>query len=366
MVYEKWQDETRIVSFNIGNFNTVASRNMKKSIILDPHPRTRELIFREADFNRLKALARVYEWSKGKMPAERLDEILPEAAAVIGQTELSRNRLEKAVNLKAIVNVEGNFLPNIDYTYCFERGIHVLSTGIAFSQSVAEMALGFALCLARGLVDGARLFHAGQEVYGAKSNTGSFLLKQKKVGIIGLGNIGRALIKLLVPFECLVQVYDPWLPDNYIKDYGLIPAGLEQLLESSRIIFVLAGATKENRYMLGNKELALIGKEALFILVSRASMVDFEPLTDLLSKGRFRAAIDVFPKEPFPQKHALRQLDNVILSAHRAGSLQETYKLMGEMTVDDLSLIFRGLPPVRLQRANRETVSQMSSKPIKG
>ena len=95
-------------------------------------------------------------------------------------------------------------------------------------------------------------------------------------------------------------------------------------------------------------------------------MVDFEPLTDLLSKGRFRAAIDVFPKEPFPQKHALRQLDNVLLSAHRAGSLQEAYKLMGEMTVDDLSLIFRGLPPVRLQRADRKTVSQMSSKPIKG
>ncbi len=339
---------------------------MKKSIILDPHPRTRELIFREADFLRLQSLAKIHECRKEKMPADQLDEFLPEASAVIGQTELSRKRLEKAVNLKAIVNVEGNFLQNIDYAYCFERCIYVLNAGIAFSQAVSEMALGFALCLARGLAEGDRRFRTGQEVYGAKSNTESFLLKKKKVGIIGLGNIGRTLIRLLEPFECLIRVYDPWLPDNYIKDFSLIPADLEQLLKSSQIIFVLAGATTENRAMLGGKELSLIGKEALFILVSRASLVDFKALTDLLSRGRFRAAIDVFPQEPFPENHPLRQLDNVLLSAHRAGSVQEAYKLMGEMTVDDLSLIFQGLPPVRLQRADRETVTQMSSKPIKG
>jgi phosphoglycerate dehydrogenase-like enzyme len=94
-------------------------------------------------------------------------------------------------------------------------------------------------------------------------------------------------------------------------------------------------------------------------------VVDFEALTDLLGKDRFRAAIDVFPQEPFPKNHPLRRLNNVLLSAHRAGSLQETYKLMGEMTVDDLTLILQGLPPVRLQRADRETVTRMSSKPIK-
>ena len=116
--------------------------------------------------------------------------------------------------------------------------------------------------------------------------------------------------------------------------------------------------------MLGRKELELLGRESLFILSSRAAVVDFEALTDLLKKGKFRAALDVFPQEPFPQDHLLRKLDNVLLSAHRAGSLEEAYKLMGEMTVDDLYLIFQGLPPVRLQRADREIVSRMRSKPI--
>jgi phosphoglycerate dehydrogenase-like enzyme len=341
-------------------------KKLKNSIILDPHPRTRELIFSEADFSRLQSLARIHEWREGKMPAETLEEHLPEACVVIGQTDLPRKRLESAANLKAIVNVEGNFQQNIDYPYCFERSIHILNAGIAFSQAVAEMALGFALCLDRGLVEGDNRFRAGREVYGAKSNTESFLLKNKQVGILGLGNIGRALTRLLEPFECRIRAYDPWLPANYIKDLGLIPDSLGQVLKLSKVIFVLAGATMENRAMLGLKELKLIGEDALIILLSRASVVDFEALTKLLSEGRFRAAIDVFPQEPFPKNHPLRQLNNVLLSAHRAGSLQETYKLMGEMTVDDLTLILQGLPPVRLQRADRETVARMSSKPIKG
>jgi len=296
-------------------------KKLKSSIILDPHPRTREAIFSEADFNRLQSLARIHEWREGKMPAEVLEEYLLEACAVIGQTDLPRKRLESAANLKAIVNVEGNFQQNIDYPYCFERSIHVLNAGIAFSQAVAEMALGFALCLARGLAEGDSRFRAGREVYGAKSNTESFLLKNQQVGIIGLGNIGRTLVRLLEPFECRIRVYDPWLPDNYVKDLGLIPDSLGQVLKLSQVIFVLAGATTENEAMLGLRELKLIGKDALIILIGRASLVDFEALTDLLGKDRFRAAIDVFPQEPFPKNHPLRQMNNVLLSAHRAGSV---------------------------------------------
>lgn len=339
---------------------------MKRTVVLDPHPRTRELIFSEADFRRLQSLADIHECRQGKMSAEELATVLPAASAIIGQTDLPRQRLESAAKLKAIVNVEGNFQQNIDYAYCFEKGIHVLNAGIAFSQAVAEMSLGFALCLARGLADTDRKFRSGQEVYGAKSNTASFLLRRKNVGIIGLGNIGRTVAGLLKPFDCRIHVYDPWLPDNSITDLGLVSNSLEELLKLSRVIFVLAGATNENQAMLGRRELELIGEDALLILVSRASVVDFEALTDLLAAGRFRAAIDVFPQEPLPEQHPLRGLDNVLLSAHRAGSLQEAYKLMGQMTVDDLSLIFKGLAPVRLQRADWETVTKMSSKPVKG
>jgi len=75
--------------------------------------------------------------------------------------------------------------------------------------------------------------------------------------------------------------------------------------------------------------------------------------------------VDVFPQEPFARAHPLRKLDNIILSAHRAGSLPTVYRLMGEMIVDDLGQILNGLPPLRLQRAERETVARMRSMPVR-
>jgi phosphoglycerate dehydrogenase-like enzyme len=104
---------------------------------------------------------------------------------------------------------------------------------------------------------------------------------------------------------------------------------------------------------------------ACLVLVSRASLVDFEALTKKVARGEIRAAVDVFPEEPFPKNHPLRRLEGVLLSAHRAGGLPAVYRLMGEMIVDDLAQILKGLPPVRLQRAERETVGRLRSMAVK-
>ena len=117
--------------------------------------------------------------------------------------------------------------------------------------------------------------------------------------------------------------------------------------------------------MIGDKELNLIKRDSLFILVSRAALVDFDSLTRHLENKSFSAAIDVFPEEPLSENSNLRSLNNVLLSSHRAGGIPEAYRLMGEMAADDLALIANGLPPVRLQKASLETVTKLSSKPIK-
>ncbi len=338
---------------------------MKPMALLDPHPRTLELLFAPADLRRLKSLVRTMVWEGSRMPADMVEHVLPEAFAVIGQTDLPRERLECAKNLRVIVNVEGNFQPNIDYEFCFERGIHVLGVGAAFGKAVAEMALGMALGLARGIPAADRQFRKGKEVYGRFSNQDAFLLSGSDVGFVGFGNLGRALITLLAPFRCRIRVYDPWLADRWLAEHGVVPSSLDEVLAASRVLFVLAGATAENQAMIGRRELDRMPDGACLVLVSRASLVDFEALTAKLRQGTLRAALDVFPQEPFPKRHPLRRLDNVILSAHRAGSLASSYRLMGEMLVDDLAQILRGLPPVRLQRAERETVARMRSMPVK-
>ena len=337
---------------------------MKPKALFDGHPRTVEMLFSPSDLERLKSLLNLTVWAGSQMPADQVEQHLPDVSVLIGQTALPRERLERAQHLKAIINVEGNFPPNIDYEYCFVHGIHVLNGGVAFGPAVAEMALGLALALARGIPEGDRLFREGKEVYGRLSNQTSFLLSGAEVGFIGFGNLGRALRKLLDPFRCRIRVYDPWLPARWLAEFGMTPSSLEELLASSQIVFALAGAMADNRAMLDEGKLDLMPKGACLVLVSRAALVDFGALTRKLAAGDIRAGVDVFPEEPLSQSHPIRRFDNVILSAHRAGGLTAAYHLMGEMVVDDLDLIFRGLPPVRLQRAERETVAKMRSAQI--
>lgn len=337
---------------------------MKPTVILDPHPRSVSLLFSKEQLKGLRAVAKLQSHDGERMPGEIVERHLPQAVAVVGQTDLPRERLEAAGKLRAIINVEGNFRQNIDYDYCFEHGIHVLNAGLAYAPAVAEMGIGLALSLARRIPEHDGLFRDGKEIYGRASNASSYLLRGKRVGLIGFGNLGRALLPLLRAFCCRVSVYDPWLPESLLREEGVEPAALNDLLRGSRLVFVLAGATSENRAMLGRSELNLLPEDAGLILLSRASLVNFDALTEHLKSRHFSAAIDVFPDEPLAPHHPIRTLPNVLLSAHRAGGIAESYEIMGQIVSDDLKLVIAGLPPVRLQEASRETVGRMESKPV--
>src|SRR5512140_521213 len=182
----------------------------KPLVIVDPLPRTLDVICDPETRRRLDALGRLVISEDRPMPDEELERLLPEAALLIGQTAMPRERLDRAPNLKAIFNVETNFLPNIDYQACQERGIWVLSPTAAFAGVVAESAVAMAIDLARGISAADRAFRAGREKYGLAGNEGSFPFTGAPVGIIGLGDLGRAVRSLLVPFKNPVAVFDPW------------------------------------------------------------------------------------------------------------------------------------------------------------
>jgi phosphoglycerate dehydrogenase-like enzyme len=288
---------------------------------------------------------------------------LPDAVALVGQTDLDAARLARAPKLKVIVNVEGNFAQNVDYAECFRRGIQVLSIAPVFAQPVAEMALGMALDLARGITRADRLMREGREQYGLAGARDCFVLRGATMSFIGCGNLGRALLPLLLPLRPRLLIHDPWLPDGLIREFGAEPASLETALAEPRVIFALAGVTEENRGLLNRARLETIRSDAIFLLMSRAGLVDFDALLDLVAAGRFRAATDVFPEEPAPAEARARQVAGLLLSAHRAGALPTTLAAIGEMVVDDLGLILQGLPPQRLQPARAETVGRWRNPP---
>src|SRR5215216_7427351 len=186
-------------------------------VLVDPLPRTLDMICDAPTRARLEALGPLVVHEDGPMPDELVEAHLPQATAILGQTAMPAERLERAPNLRAIVNVEGNFLPNVDYAAALARGVHVLNASPAFALPVAEAALGMALDLARGISAADRAMRAGRETYGLDSNHDAFLLTGSPVGIVGFGDLGRELHRLLAPFGCPTKVYDPWVPDLVIE-----------------------------------------------------------------------------------------------------------------------------------------------------
>lgn len=334
-------------------------------ILADPHPRTLDMICDGPTRARLEGLGRVVAWDKdGRMPDALVDEHLPEAVALIGQTDLPEARIARARRLRTVINVEGNLLPNVDYAACRARDIHVLVASSAFAVPVAEAALGMAIDLARGIGVADRAMRAGREAYGLEGNAGAFVLSGSPVGIIGFGDLGRALRRLIAPFGCPVAVYDPWLPDGVIRAAGAEPAGLDDVLAGSRVVFVFAAATTENEGFLGEAELRRIPAGGVLLIMSRASVVDYDALVRVVADGHIRAAVDVFPEEPLAPDHPIRSLEGALLSPHRAGGMPEAFREIGRLVVDDLELVLRGLPPLRCRRAEVETVARLRSRPV--
>jgi phosphoglycerate dehydrogenase-like enzyme len=329
------------------------------AVLAHPHPRER--IFTDDAWSELTEVFDVVDLSQSP---DELDELLPRVFAIVGQPDLPRERLERAPRLRALLNVEGNFYPNVDYAACFERGIHVLGCGPAYADAVAEFALGLAIDLARGISGEDRAFRAGRESYVADGNLDAILLRGANIGLIGFGHLGRALLPLLAPFRATLRVFDPWLPDDVLERAGVQPVPLTELLRTSQIVFVLATVTAESEHLLGAEELALLGDGARLVLVSRAPVVDFDALLDHVAAERIRAAIDVWPHEPMPAEDRARSLAGLVLSPHRAGGIPQAFQRIGRMVVDDLGLIARGLPPVQMQVAAREIVGRYRNRPV--
>ncbi len=337
------------------------SRNI---ILVDPLPRTLDLIMTPDVRRRLEQLGDVVVSEDRQMPADQVEALLPDTVLIFGQTDMPKERLDRAPRLKAIINVESNFLPNIDYQACVERGIWVITPASAFASPVAEAALGMAIDLARGITMADRQFRAGVEDYGLAGNEGTFRFAGAPVGLVGFGDLGRQLRELVRPFRNTVRVFDPWLPAEIIERLDCMPASLDEVLSQSRVVFVFASVTSENEGFIGRREFALMQPGSAFLLMSRAAVVDFPAMLEAVGSGHIRAATDVFPDEPVAPDDPVRKVEGLVLSAHRTGGTRDAFYALGSMAVADAELIMKGLPPQLCRRADPATASRLRSKPV--
>ena len=232
-----------------------------QTIIVDPYPREMKLIFTPKKLQLLKKKYQLIN-APNKNKQNFYEKNIAKADFIIGQPNLPSSLLIKAKKLKAIFNVESNFMDNMDYEYCFSNNIYVLSTAPVFAQTVAEIAVGFTFSLKRDIHQSHLDFIKGQEKYGLEGNKGSSLLKNNQIGFIGYGDLAKNLHPLLKPYTNNFFVYDPWLSEKQLRDWGTTPCSLNKIFKDCDVIYILATITTKNQNMIDQKLLNLM-KEKL-------------------------------------------------------------------------------------------------------
>ena len=333
----------------------------KPVVILDPDWRRMDELFSEAAQDELAHDYDVVWGGDGAIPDTILNAALSKAHVLIAATpRLDAQILARAPQLHTVIEVSGAFPATIDYDACFASGVEVLSCAPGFRQSVAEMGLAMALAGARGLVAEHEAFRLGKERWLSDNPVTDFTIYGAKIGFIGFGQIAQELMRLLAPFGTAVSVSDPWLPDHVAESYGVSLASLDEVLATSRCLFVTAVPTSDNYHLLDAARLAQLQDNALLILLSRAHLVDFAALSAELDRGRIQACVDVFPTEPLPQNDVIRQQSGAILSPHRAAAVDKGRQLIGDMILADLRAKAAGDTTRQLSKANANTISVLA------
>lgn len=245
-----------------------------------------------------------------KLAADECLSLYADIDGVIAGTEtLSAEILRSAGNLK-IVSRCGAGTDSVDMEAARALGISVFTTPDAPTQAVAELTVGLMLALLRGISRADRLIRTGAW----RKDMGS-LLCGKTLGILGLGRIGKAVAELTQPFGLRYLAWDIAPDRQFAGKHTIELVGLDDLLGNTDIISIHLPYAPELKGIIGRRAFSLMKKDALLVNTSRGGLIDEAALYEALKERKIAgAALDVFEQEPYTGP--LRQLDNVILTAH--------------------------------------------------
>jgi len=250
--------------------------------------------------------------------------------AIITNKPLSANVIDKAKNLE-MIDVAFTGVDHIDLDAVKENGITLLNASGYSDDSVAELVIGLIIAVMRKFNENRENIFDGQN-----NNLMGETIGGKKFGIIGTGNIGIKLIKILQAFDCEILAYSRTEKDE-VKDLGVKYVELDTLLEQSDIISLHIPNNKETKHFLGKEELDKIKENSILINCARGPVVDNDYLAKLLNEDKIRAGIDVFDMEPpLPSDYLLRNAKNVVLTNHIGFYTKEAMVNRAEIVFNNL------------------------------
>jgi len=256
--------------------------------------------------------------------------------------QIDREVIGRLENLKIIANYAVGF-NNIDIVAAKERGIVVSNTPGVLTEATADLTMALILATTRRLVEGDRFVRRGLFDGWKPELLLGVSLKDRILGIIGLGRIGKAVVQRAKAFGMKV-VYHNRMPASKKEEKALSVEyrSLEDLLKVSDVVSVHVPLTKESRHLIGSSKLKLMKPTAVLINTSRGAVIDEQALIQFLSEKRiFAAGLDVFENEPEIPR-ALRELDNVVLLPHLGSATRETRVEMAIMVARNVIAVLNG------------------------
>jgi len=257
-------------------------------------------------------------------------ELLEGVDGLIAGTEpLTREVIYNAKNLKVISRC-GIGIDNVDITSLNERGIKLYRTPEGPALAVAELTLGMILDSLRSISYLNGKIRSG----GWEKKMGS-LLTGKKVGIVGMGTIGRKLATLLGPFNCKILARDHMTDMEFARENSINYVDLDGLLKESDIVTLHLPLDNDTKGLFNRDLFSLMKDDSIFINTSRGCLIDEDALYDVLKDGRIaHACLDVYRNEPYTGK--LTELDNVTMTCHVGSYAKEARVEMEKQAVRNL------------------------------
>ncbi|MBE7438831.1 MAG: phosphoglycerate dehydrogenase [Spirochaetales bacterium] len=266
--------------------------------------------------------------------AELIDFLADADGAIVGLEALDGSSIRSLPRLR-VVSKYGVGLDNIDLEAARKNDLQVYSRPGVNRRSVSELALCYMLALQRNV------FFTGHKLKGGIwDKSGGTLLSRKTVGLIGCGNIGEDLLRLLQPFHCKLMFSDLLRKDLLAQAYGATQVNTATILQEADVVSLHLPLEASTENIIGERALQMMQRHAFLINTSRGGLVDESALKAALIEGRIAgAALDVFRSEP-PQDKELIELPNLLITPHIGGSAREAILAMGSEAIRGLVQYF--------------------------
>lgn len=271
---------------------------------------------------------------------ELIDLIRGVHGIIVRSKPLVTKRVIESADQLMVIGRAGVGVDNIDVEAARAKGIEVLTVPESTTQSVAELAIGLMLAVARKISYCDREIRRGEW---PKKHAIGIELGGKVLGIIGAGRIGSTVAKI-AKFGLNMEVlyYDVMRNLKIEEELAAKFTSLEELLKMADVVSIHVPLLPETKHMINESKLKLMKKTAILINTARGGVVDTEALIKALQEGWIAGAgLDVFEEEPLPRDHPLTKLNNVVLTSHIGASTHEAQERAGIQIAEKLVEFFK-------------------------